>query len=60
MITCNTNDSRNDKWILNDDEQLKHVVSGLCVDHKELTSGDNIYVTKCSSGIESQKWEIVH
>lgn len=60
MIRCSPEGYRNERWTITNVDQIQHIETKLCLDHKDLNSQDNVYVTKCDPESETQKWEITH
>ncbi|XP_011186327.2 polypeptide N-acetylgalactosaminyltransferase 1 [Zeugodacus cucurbitae] len=59
MVSCMDNDDYNEQWSY-ENEHLIHVNTGLCLDHMELRSSDEIQVARCDSDSETQRWTIQH
>lgn len=59
MVPCMDNDDYNEQWSY-EEEHIIHLNTGLCLDHKELRSSDEIQVARCDSDSETQRWIIQH
>ena len=57
MAQCLANDKFNEKWELNEDNQIRHIQLNMCLNHQGLTVQDHVYATKCDPSNEAQKWE---
>lgn len=60
MITCSQNDKFNEKWMITDDDQIRHKETGMCLDHKGLNVQEHLVVRHCDSMSKTQKWAFSH
>lgn len=59
MTSCFENDDFNEKWQYTNN-RLRHILTGLCLDHRGLHQGDYIQVAICDASSKTQSWTIDH
>ncbi|XP_037816941.1 polypeptide N-acetylgalactosaminyltransferase 1 [Lucilia sericata] len=59
MTTCFENDDLNEKWQYSNN-RLRHLNTGMCLDHRGLHQGDYVQVAICDPYSKTQSWIIDH
>lgn len=60
MVPCHSTDDIDDRFEITADKQIKHINSGLCLDHFEAHVQEFVYVSDCNPNLPEQKWEFEH
>lgn len=60
MASCLDNDDYNEKWEFTVHDQIRNVNSNLCLDYDNLNAQDHVFVQKCNTQRDTQKWIIEH
>lgn len=60
MITCSPYDKFNEKWMITDDDQIRHIETDMCLDHKNLNLQEHLVVRHCDTSSKTQKWAFSH
>lgn len=60
MIACSLKNELNEKWELTPVGQVRHIETGMCLDHRELSDQEHLVVRKCDPSSKTQRWEFSH
>lgn len=60
MVPCHSTNDIDDRFETTKKGQIRHVNSGLCLDHTEAKVQDFVYVTDCDVSLDEQRWEFQH
>lgn len=60
MVPCNNDNEIDDRFEITDSQQIRHVNTGLCMDHSQTKVSDFLFMTKCDVNLREQRWEFEH
>lgn len=60
LVICTEKYEKENRWELNEFNQLRYVKLDLCLDCEGLKHSEYVYVTECHSRRKTQQWEIKH